>query len=214
MVDASGGLVALTRRTCRLRGSWLVYSSADGMGKPLPNSLGGSARAANLGRLSLGRRKASATVMRQLAAALALALCVFGCDSVQWGEQVPLPIDDTVTATEMRGSGICGQLLYSISDVFADPHTGTPRARGGLASEVPWKWPRSFTAWRVRRGFATETEVVDADGNTVLRTGGRYWICPARFQDVWIISDVIPCPAGETVDVGGPRKCELGGGAL
>ena len=158
--------------------------------------------------------------MRRVAASLAVAVSVLACGGLSGaarGEQVPLPIDDTISG---EGWGQGCTLLWNISDVTADPDTGTPvmgkrRVLGADEHvdlvEQTLMWPRGFTAWRV----GTETEVVSASGETVLRTGGRYWMCPIQYLDKWVPGMVVPCPAGQTVSViGGPTKCELGGGPL
>ena len=119
--------------------------------------------------------------MRRVAAALALALalCLPGCTSR--GEQVSLPTDDTVT-----GNGGC-VLLFQVVDVIANPTTGTPMVKSTTA---PLVWPKGFSAWRV----GSEVEVLDAEGQSVLTTGARYWMCPSRYIYQWVIGQVKPCP--------------------
>jgi hypothetical protein len=139
--------------------------------------------------------------MFRVAATLALALSLFGCAAR--GEQVPLPTDTAQTAF---GNGCI--LMYQIVDVIADPETGTPVVKGGQ----PVSWPTGFTAWRV----GTETEVVSGTGSTVLRTGGRYAICPSQYLDGWVVGMLHPCPAGEVVPLfgGWKVKCDIGGGVM
>lgn len=124
--------------------------------------------------------------MARSAAALALALFLAGCSSER-GEQVPLATSEP---------GVCCVLLYSVADVVADPTTGTPIDK---ATGRPFKWPAGYTAWRA----GTETEVLDASGNVVLRTGGRYYMSPNSTYPWDVIGEVRPCP-----------HCELRGGPL
>jgi hypothetical protein len=127
--------------------------------------------------------------MRRVTAALALAMCLLGCDLR--GARVPL-----VTVETEPGGGCW--LLHEIVDVVADPTSGTPTIKG---SGTP-AWPRGYTAWRA----GTEVEVLDSAGKVVLTTGSRYWMCPTPSTDLskglsdWVIGGVRPCP-----------DCELGG---
>jgi hypothetical protein len=139
--------------------------------------------------------------MRRLAITLGLALSLLGCGGPavtprpSRGAQVPIQAD-----WPQEGCF----LAHRIVDVIADPATGTPTDPGG----VPFRWLTGFTAWRV----GSEVEVLDRQGNVVLTTGGRYWMCPAN-SDPWVIGGVVPCPAGTEIKPFGNGRltnCELG----
>ncbi|HET9852984.1 MAG TPA: hypothetical protein VFP56_10815 [Candidatus Limnocylindrales bacterium] len=121
--------------------------------------------------------------MRQVTITLGLALSLLGCAGT--GGQVRLTTVENQT---------CCWLSYSVVDVVADPTSGTPINK---ANGQPFVWAAGFTAWRV----SGETEVRDAAGKVVLRTGGRYWTSPTMPD--WAIGEVKTCPF-----------CELGGGPL
>ena len=121
--------------------------------------------------------------MRRVTAALllALAICVVGYGALtQRGAQVPLPTDETAH------DGAC-VLLFQVVDVIANPTSGTPSI---ASTDAPLMWPKGYTAWRV----GSEVEVLDATGNSVLTTGGRYWMCPSKYLPQWVIGDVKRCP--------------------
>lgn len=138
--------------------------------------------------------------MRRVACTLALALCVLGCSAragaaptgalpSSLGDQVPLI---TVEASD----GNC-MLSYSVIDVVGDPTLGTVNKDGGK----PLTWPRGYTA----RSAGLEVEVLDPEGNVVLKTGSRYRISPIFNAD------------GEAVAVCAPQPCpdcKLGDGPL
>jgi len=129
--------------------------------------------------------------MRRVLTALALALSLLGCATTS--DDVPL------LTNEMERGGGCW-LLHVVVDVFANTTFGTAV---GSAGGAPLTWPRGYTARRA----GTEVEVLDRDGKVVLKTGGRYWMCPTPSSDYtkaiseWVIGEVKPCP-----------DCELGGG--
>jgi hypothetical protein len=121
--------------------------------------------------------------MRNLAGSLVLALLVTGCGALTpRGEQVPLPIDES-----SPGLSNGGVLMHMVIDVLPDPTTGTPII---ATRDGPMKWPKGFTAWRV----GSQVEVLDANGNRVLLTGGRYLFRCSQYMPVWTISEVVPCP--------------------
>ena len=138
--------------------------------------------------------------MRRMAIGLGLAMSLLGCTGAtptpapSRGAQVPLLADGTQEGC---------LLTHRIVDVIADPATGTPTDPSG----APFRWLQGFTAWRV----GSEVEVLDRQGKAVLRTGGRYWMCPAQ-MDPWVVGAVVPCPAGTEIRPFGGRvtKCELG----
>ena len=120
--------------------------------------------------------------MRQIAT-LGLALVLAGCGSAR-GPQVPLEIDESVTA--FNKSCI---LMHVVVDATADPLDATLVLNDGTQL-FDLKWPKGFTAWR----SGTETEVADATGKVVMRTGGRYHICPSEYLNGWVAGMVKPCP--------------------
>jgi hypothetical protein len=123
--------------------------------------------------------------MGRIVTALAVAALLAGCEAmdVQDVQQVPLPIDETVS-----NPNSC-VLMHEVVDVTADPATGAPIFNDG-SKLVHVKWPKGFTAWR----SGGQTQVTDPTGNVVLTTGARYSICPATL-DGWTVGFVRPCPA-------------------
>ena len=139
--------------------------------------------------------------MRRIAIGVGLALSLLGCNGAaptpapSRGAQVPLLTDETQEGCF---------LTHRIVDVIADPATGTPTDPSG----EPFRWLKGFTAWRA----GSQVEVFDREGKAVLRTGGRYWMCPAQ-MDPWVVGRVFPCPAGTEIrpfGAGRVTKCELG----
>ena len=137
--------------------------------------------------------------MGRMIAIAVLAVSLLGCASRT--EQVPLPVD------EDGRSGVC-ILMYAVVDLVANPDTGTPIARSGVGTALELKWPKGYTAWRA----GNETEIVDANGSVVARTGGRYWLCPQEYLDGWVVGEMKPCPIGEAINTW--MKCELGSGVM
>jgi len=123
---------------------------------------------------------------------LALAVSLPGC-GVVWGDRVPLLTDET------QADGGCW-LFHVVVDVVAEPTSGTPTIKDTGAQP---RWPQGYSAWRA----GSEVEVRDAMGLVVLRTPGRFWMCPTPASDLskpiseWVIGEVKPC-----------ADCELGGG--
>jgi hypothetical protein len=123
--------------------------------------------------------------VRWVITAVVLGPCLLGCGFLDG--PVPLETDETVT-----GFGHACILMHQVVDVIADPTSGTPVLNEGA---VPVRWPKGFTARRA----GIETEVLDATGTVVLRTGARYSICPSEYLSGWVVGMVEPCP-----------DCELG----
>jgi hypothetical protein len=129
---------------------------------------------------------------RRTVLSLVVALSLPGC-GVVWGERVAIATDET------QPDNACW-LLHVVEDVVADPESGRPTIK--RSGEQP-KWPQGYSGWRA----GSEVEVRNGVGQVVLRTPGRYWMCPTPATDYtqplsdWVIGEVKPC-----------ANCELGGG--
>ena len=81
-------------------------------------------------------------------------------------------------------------LMFTVYDVVAHPTFGT-----ALKGGEPLKWPSGYTGRRA----GAEVEVLDPEGNVVLKTGGRYKVSPREVDGEFVACGAIPCP-----------ECELG----
>jgi hypothetical protein len=114
--------------------------------------------------------------MRRVTAALALALCLAGCESAAPVTPVPFELAHSKGPADGR-NGACSLGWWTGGRLVADGDRGTSIVVedgdfGTAGDRLPIAWWPRFTGLRV----GDEVEILDPDGHVVAITGHRYRI--------------------------------------